>query len=143
MGLGGVGRGDQRRNLLGGALEPLLVDARQELRQALVKAGGQHGLRGHDIDPLQRGETRQQVEVGRPQPVRVVRVVRNGGDNMDQRPGETLVDGTAAQAVLVQPAGPGHALLKRPKRGCEKACLPQQPARPAIDLGAGLEIGGD
>ena len=130
---------EQRR--CDGRVEPLLVNARQVVRQSLVETGGQHGVGGDDVDPLQPRNPRQQVEVGWPQSVGFGRLVgkgRHDGKDWTSRPAG---DQPLPQAVLVVTTGVRAPLLERAERGGEKPGLLQQPPRAAVEIRARLEVG--
>ena len=125
----------------GGRVEALLVDARQVVGQPFVETGGQHGVGGHDVDPLQPRKSRQQIEVGRPQSVGIGRLVGERDHDGNEWTVQPARDQPPPQAVLVMPAGLRAPPLEGAEGGGQESRLLQQAPRAAVQVRAHLEIG--
>jgi hypothetical protein len=105
------------------------------LVKPLVEAGRQQTLGSHDIDLTNAGHPRQQIEVCRPQTVRVRRSIRNRkNDVFVTRNGSTL-EQQRSKRMLIDPPRFRRAAFELGERGREKLRLAQQALRTLVDLG--------
>ncbi len=123
-----------------GLFEPHVLDPRQlAVVQPVVIPGVEQRLGGHHVDRLQEGHPRQQIEVGRPQPQAIRRLVRDGDDDAPiertRRPQRQRPDG-----MFVDAGHRGERAFERLERRREESRLREEASRAAIELGAPLEL---
>ena len=104
--------------------------------QPLVESGREHALGGDDVERLEPGDARQQIEVGLEQPLGVGDPVRDGDDDVTDGSAGGTGDELLAQGVLVAAARLAHPALVVAKRAGEKAGLdPHALGRPIEFVG--------
>ena len=94
----------------------------------------EHALGRHDVERLEAGNARQQIEVGLVEPFGVGDPVGDGDDDVADRVGGGLGDQPLAQRVLVAAARFAHAALVVAERIGEEPRLDPHPLRRAVDI---------
>ena len=99
-----------------------------------METGREHALGRHDVERIEAGDPRQQIEVSLVEPIGVGNPVRDGDDDVTNRVGRRLRDQPFAQRVLVAPAGLAYAPLVVAERVREEPRLDPHSLRRPIDL---------
>ena len=136
------GRSDEHREARVAIVLSDLVNAGEQIVQALMETGVEQPLSGNDIHPLEPGQSRKQIEVGRPQSSRVGSPIGNRDHHVPKGPNRWHFPEQFAKALLVQASRRGHAALVGAERRHQKPCLAQQASRATVHLGAGLQLTG-
>src|SRR5439155_24650472 len=80
---------------------PQSLHFRQPVREPLVEPRREQALGRDDVERLEAGDAREQVEIGGEEAIRVSDPVRDGDDDMAYRIGSRLADHSIAQHVLI------------------------------------------
>jgi hypothetical protein len=110
------------------------VEPRPPVVHALVESGCEDALGGHDLEPLEARDARQQIEIGREQPFAFGDPVGDRHDDVPHRVARRLGDQPLAQRVLVAAGRLGDQPLVFAKRAGEELRLHAHPPRGAIEL---------
>src|SRR5581483_3091367 len=111
-----------------------LLDPRQPPIETLAESGSQHGLSADDVEPLQSGNSRQQIEIGDVQTVLVRDPVRDRNDDVTDRIGGGGREQLVAKDVFVARVGLADATFVLTERIGEKSRLLSHPRRAAVDI---------
>ena len=139
----GVVRHEQRPGLEGRRLpvvEADLLDAGQQRVDALVPARRELRFGRDDVDRVDAVESREQVEVRRPEAARLHRPIRNGDDQPSMGRGARVLEPEATKAVFVHGAAREHPAFVGPERRDEEHRLPEHPLGAAVERRAILEL---
>ena len=87
------------------------VDSRQEIVETRMEAARERPFSCNDVQPFQTGELREQIEINRPEAVRVGRPIGDGHDDLAVRAAIGAVQRETTERVLVEPAHVASALF--------------------------------
>ena len=99
-----------------------------------MEARNEHLARSHDVDRFERGHSREQIEIGLAQPIRIGNPVSDGDDDVASGISRFGGDEAIPQRVLVDECAARQAAFVRSIHGREKPRLPEHPLGPAIEL---------
>ena len=115
----------------------------EPVEQALVKAGGEQPLRRDDINRVEARQSRQQIEVGRVQAMRIGDPITDGHDNAAQRARRLRREEEPSKRVLVDGFSGARTSLVRTKRGCQEPGLLQHALGATVEIGVTFETVGE
>ena len=102
---------------------------------ALVEPRSQQPVRGDDVEVLQPGQSRQQIEIRREEAMRVGNPIADGHHHATERIGGAVSDEVRPQDVFVHESLRGQTLLVFAVRRRQETRLPQQPLGAAVAVG--------